>query len=404
MNARLLASWIVSIAVAVALAVAALWSARAAWADHWLRQETIPATEKAIAVTPLQADYYTRLGMLEASGDSGDAGAAFARAVELDPADARSWVELGLSQETHGQLPAAERSLLRAAAESREYLPRWTLLNFYIRRNDPVRALEWARSAAAVLPIYGDPTGLFRLCAAAGIEGDLVERLEIRRPDVRAAWLGFVAGGRYPAVILTAAQHVFETGSAADKPALLSACDRLLDLDAASAALDVWNRLADSRSIPFPRVTPGTVVNPDFAAQPSGHGFDWRLTDSIGVNVSMEENPSGIRVAFSGEEGEHAESLAEWIAVAPATACALRCRYRTSGIAAGTGLHWQVADAKGAVLASGPHLSSDEESESQLRFVTPPGCHAVRLSLRYDRAPGTTRVEGYVLLRNVSLI
>ena len=78
---------------------ASAWSVRLACADHWFRQQTIRETEMAIALTPGQADYYLRLGLLESELNSPKAIWALQRAVALNPSDARSWIELGLRYE-----------------------------------------------------------------------------------------------------------------------------------------------------------------------------------------------------------------------------------------------------------------------------------------------------------------
>jgi hypothetical protein len=81
----------------------------------------------------------------------------------------------------------------------------------------------------------------------------------------------------------------------------------------------------------------------------------------------------------------------------------LQFTHRTAGIAPHAGLVWRVSDAGGALLGAGRSLASEVDSDGHLQFETPAECRLVRLSLRYDRAPGTTRIEGFVVLRNVVL-
>jgi hypothetical protein len=82
----------------------------------------------------------------------------------------------------------------------------------------------------------------------------------------------------------------------------------------------------------------------------------------------------------------------------------LTFRYRTSGIAAGTGLAWRIADTNGGNgLAEGRDLSAEEEIHDQVSFDTPPGCRLVRISLLYQRSLGTTRIAGFIVLRSIAL-
>jgi hypothetical protein len=86
------------------------------------------------------------------------------------------------------------------------------------------------------------------------------------------------------------------------------------------------------------------------------------------------------------------------------TAYELSFEYRTWEIPRGVGLGWRVTDASsGAILKVGPSLASETEGEERLSFETPGECSLVRLALRYQRAPGTTRLEGYLVLRNLEL-
>jgi hypothetical protein len=76
--------------------------------------------------------------------------------------------------------------------------------------------------------------------------------------------------------------------------------------------------------------------------------------------------------------------------------------YRTHGIAENAGLGLRISDAQGgAIVADGPGMAS--EAEQQAHIVFEAHCPLVRLALRYRRAPGTTRTEGFVALRSVGL-
>src|ERR1017187_9744674 len=145
-------------AMVVGFAAASAWCVRLACADYWFRQQTVQGTEKALEFTPGQAEYYVRLALLDPDEKSRTAMEALKRAVALNPSDARSWVELGLRYEGEGNPALAELCLLRAAEEDRQYLPRWTLANYYFRENRVDRFWYWAKEAAAMT--YGDPTPL----------------------------------------------------------------------------------------------------------------------------------------------------------------------------------------------------------------------------------------------------
>ncbi len=81
-----------------------------------------------------------------------------ARAVDLraahrlSPRDTSVSLALGLELERSGDFAEAESVLLQAARFDRQYLPAWTLANFYFRRESQREFWIWAARAAAVNP------------------------------------------------------------------------------------------------------------------------------------------------------------------------------------------------------------------------------------------------------------
>ena len=370
-----------------------------------MRKETVAATEAAILLMPGQAEYYARLAWLLADDDPPKAKDALRRAVALNPWDARSWIELGLRAEVEGDDTTAIKYLLRAADVDKEFLPRWTLANYYFRRGDEAAFWSWARQAGPM--VYGDPLPVFRLCGRVEEDGKLIDRLGIRNPNVRAAYLAYLLDQNRVDLIAPVLHRLLDEKREGDVPLLSSACDRLLEASRVDQAAETWNRLAQAGMVPF-RTPAGDggqlVANGNFAAPPASWGFDWRLPVTEGISVSREEDPLGLRVTLSGREPEDCEALVQLVPLRGKMHYELTFQYRTHGVASGSGLGWRIADASGgAVLGEGPSLSSEADTEGRLAFSTPAECRLVRLSLRYRRAPGTTRMDGFLVLRNVAL-
>jgi len=381
---------------------ASAWSLRLGYAELTVRRGTVPSIEKAIGMVP-QADYYARLALLQSGVDDAGALRSLEHAVALNPSEGDLWIDLGLRYEAAGDLTRAEHCLLRAADEDRLYLPRWTLANYYFRRGDLTKFWTWARASAAMAP--ADALPLFRLCGQAAEDGRLMERLKIARPDLQASYLGYLMSLNRNDLIALPAAGLLETARESDVPILVAACDRLLEARQAPEAVRIWKGLVDSRKIPVSRGEPngGSILtNGDFTTQPVSHGVDWRLTNLDGVSVASEES-GGIRFTFSGREPEQCEPLMQLAPVAAGTDYEMQVRYRTSAIPAGTGLRWRIAGMDGAVLAQSNSLSSETEGAERVSFRTPPGCSLIRVSLSYERAPGTTRIEGFLVLENVGL-
>ncbi|MGA2119722.1 MAG: hypothetical protein ABSH56_33870 [Bryobacteraceae bacterium] len=405
MTAVRFARTLLFVAALAGLAAASIFSIRLAWADAWFQTETLAGTRRALSVTPDQAAYSVRLALLISDDDPAGAVGALQRALELNPRDALAWIELGLRYEAGGELPLAERALRRASDESRTYLPRWTLMNYYFRRDDRERFWYWAKAAAPM--IWGDPKPLFHLCGQVAEDGDLIGRLDMRKPEIQAAYLFYLLDARRADLVGPSSRRLLRSGREVDVPLLLDATDRLLDARRTADASLIWEALVAAHRIPggLPRGAGGSLLdNGDFARSPSGRGFDWRLPTLPGIGAASEEQPVGLRLTFSSDQPETAEPLAQLVPVREGARYELACHYRTSGIAPGTGLRWVVSDAgRNAPIAAGESLSSDAPAAGRLAFVTPSGCDLVRVAIEYQRRPGTTRIAGFVVLRNVEM-
>jgi len=386
------------------MAAAGVWTVRVACADWQSRAETVTGLERAIELTPDQAEYYARLAAAVSVDDPAKATKALEQAVALKPADARNLISLGLSYEAQGNSEKAESYLLQAARVDRQYLPAWTLANFYLRRDNEAQFWHWAERSGAM--VYGDPAPLFRLCGSWKEDGNLIDRLHLRRPEVRAAYLSYLLGQGRTDIIGAAVERVFELARKEDVAVLLSACDRLIGDNRVPAALRIWNRLAAAKQIPFRQIEPGgeSLTNGTFATEPSSRGFDWRLRDVAGVSAFALENGRGIRLTFSGKQPESCTPLVQFVPVETGGQYEVRFTYGTSGIASGSGLCWRVFNANtDRVLAESQPFASDQDRLSQFRFSTPAGVGLVRLELNYQRAAGTTRIEGLMTLREVAV-
>jgi len=310
-----------------------------------------------------------------------------------------------LRLEAIGDFAGAEQTLLHAAEADKTYLPRWTLMNYYFRRDNADRFWFWAK--AAVPMIYGDPLPLYHLCGRMNEDGALIDRLEIRKPQIQAGYLFYLLDMGRADLVGRASRRLLEGNREADVPLLLDACDRLIEARRVDDAMAVWEGLTRSRRLPFAAPREGVqaiLTNGDFAVSPTGHGFDWRLPALEGVSAAREEDPVGLRLTFSGMQAERAEPLVQFVPVRENTSYEMKFAYYTAGIEGRSGLSWQVADIGGKViLEDGDDFSSNRQAERHLAFVTPPGCRMVRLSLVYQRRPGTIRIAGYLVLRDVEM-
>lgn len=385
-------------AVTAVLGLGTYWTLRLGYADRLFHVGTPAALIRARELAPGSATYQT--------GSFGVA-PALEKAVELNPRYSPGWIELGLAAELEGDLPKAERFLLEAFKVDKTYEPRWTLANFYFRRGDRERFFFWAREAAQIA--YQDQTLLFLLCWQMSQDPETILAKAIpNRPVILAQYLYFLMRRNNLEAAAPVGERLSQGSAAEEAPLLLGYCDWLLQAGRTEAALRVWNTLSSRGVLARQPLAPRdgrSLTNADFSSDPLAAGFDWRLAAAEGISFARAGASTGLRVTFSGKQPEDCRLVEQSVVLAPSRDYRLRYAYRTEGVAPGSGLRWQVGHLSGnrAWSVSSPDLSSQDWTEDGMDFTTPPDAGAARLSLGYKRTLGTTRIEGSLWLREVSL-
>lgn len=307
-----------------------------------------------------------RAAALAAEGRYSESRAALETAVRLSPRRSSPRIALALDDEAALDFAAAERHLLEAARIDTTYAPRWTLANFYFRRNDP-RFWHWARRAAEMA--QRDLTPLLALCSRTAASPEEIARrvLAGNRAACRAYMTYLVRAGRLaPAAALAA--ELAPQARPEEAPALLEACNALV------ATGDVRH----ARIVcPAPEKS--------FAAAPTSQGLDWRLPPVEGVWASHDPARRALRFSLSGAQPPHCELL--WKYLAGPT----RFEYETA--APGPGFAWLALSRNGRPLAESPDLADHPNGALLIE-------NAARLALVYRRPPGSVRASGELWIRH----
>jgi len=379
------------VSLLLALAAATWWSIRLARADAAFRRRTPADVARAIELQPANGEYLATLA-LQAEYGGQDSTPLLEEVAALNPRASAPRIRLGLAAELRGDVNQAERWLLEAFSVDRQFETRWTLANFYFRQGRASEFWTWMRSALEMS--YGDRAVAFDLCwqmepdTKQGAQAILDRAIPDRRAVV-ASYLEYVLK-RHRQAIAGAANRLAKMRSAEDSALLYVATDALLADGQESAAAGLWQALGNSR--------PDGVTHPDFAepggSPGSGHGFDWIFARTPGVSHLSLDAPPAHRVRFNGQQPESCELLRQTLgglrAGAPYT---LHWEARTQGIAAPTGLEWQIAGRTG-------ELAPSEDWSSGKMIFTSASDHAV-LVLSYRRPEGQARTEGQVDLKQV---
>jgi len=375
-------SRIINVAALLVIAIAMVYSIRLAIADTAFRKQTPEGVARALQILPDRASYLL-LRALQMDYDGQDSTALLETAARVNPVSSAPRIRLGLAAETRDDFQGAEKWLMDAARVDRQFEPRWTLANFYFRRERPDQFWKWMRSALEVS--YGDRRLAFDLCWRMSQDpNEVLARAIPDKHEVLAAYLYYVldqhreAAG--PVALKLAAWH-----DSADVPPLEVACDVLLDSGKVAEARELWRHLGYSQT--------GLITNGDFATEPTGHGFDWRPAHPPGVTDIQV--PGAHRILFSGRQPESCELLRQFVVLQVGKSYLLRWEARTRDFGSPTGIEWSAGQTRGGIDRTGDWQSGALEFKA--------GMSVMPITLGYQRPTGQARAEGSIEIRNVTL-
>jgi tetratricopeptide (TPR) repeat protein len=372
-----------------------IWSSwLLARADFLYQQDTEDSLRAAIRLVPDGWRYYMRLAQF----DQSHALELLNQALRRNRYNSQAYIELGLRYEANGDNIAAEKSLLEAFAIDDTYLPRWSLANFYLRRDNQPAFWTWAKRA---VEMPADEIGpLFELCWRVTPDPQTITTAIFNeKPEFLRQYVQFLMKKNQFSAVTAVTPYLVRTGNAeTDRGLLLSAINYLVSVNEASAANSLWRQLVDHRWV---IADAGTPNNAFFARVPLPVSFDWTLWEYTGLH--SWPGASGLEVEFNGQEPEECAIAEQTVILSPAN-YTLTYSYSTTDIPANTGIQWQVVDAKsGAVLAISPSLSSDTPKQSVLAFSVLQPASQLRLRLIYKRFLGTPRISGTLVVTSTNI-
>jgi hypothetical protein len=379
----------VRIALALVCCLGIWFSWKTERADSLFREDTAESLRAAIKLVPDGWQYYMRLAQL----DRVHAHGLLETALKLDRYNAQAAIELALQDESEGNYGEAEKLLLAAFSVDRTYTPRWSLANFYFRRDNHPAFWVWAKKAAE-MPTE-DMGPLFELCWRVTPDaGEIAKAVMNDDRGLVRQYLSFLMDKDQMDALATVAPRLVRVGDPeTDRLFLLGAVNRLVSENNGAGATAVWKSMVEQSWVPGDASLPN---NGEFNRELLPVVFDWSLPEYPGLH--SWPGSSGLRSEFTGEEPESCIIAEQYVTLAPES-YSLSYSYHTDGIAPQTGIRWQILDAKtGTVVAESESLSSDTKVNTSWRFAIPDGIPLQRLRLAYQRTLGTPRVSGTLLV------
>ncbi len=376
---------------------AAAGCAAAAWfgaADVTFRLDTPESIARAASMTPGNAEYWLRLSQRS------HAPKALERALSLNPRDSRVLIEAGLNAELDGDQVRAGKLLLDAAMQDKGWLPRWSLANFYFRREQPSGFWQWGRSAAAVSTGM-DLKPLFRLATNLVDNPETISgKLLPDRAEPLREFVTYVIQGdpKETRGLASVSRRLLQCGvQSPDTNYVVAVVERFIQTKQGAPARELWQALVDRGWLPASK-------GQEFDAKPLGEAFDWRMYPVDGIVVSS--NPGAITVSFSGKQPDSWSAVQRVACVEPHARYRLKLQYSTEGISTSgpSGLRWRILDeVTGKELGrSAPLVAADLPREQILEFEAADS-QLVRMQFLSEREPGTMRTNGAIRLSAAEL-
>jgi hypothetical protein len=373
-------------------------------AAYLFSKDQADSIRSAVQLVPYKSEYVARW----ASWNKAEEVPLLKRAVELNPFDYESLIELGLVAEfKEGDLKAAERYFLSAEAVNHMYKPKLTLTNFYARRQDTSEFFHWANETLKISP--WDEAPVFMQMWLMSQDAQRLSAVIPDRPRSLIQYTWFLSNNKqYTAIPPIIQRLVRVVGN--DNPhdwgrddLIASSLDHVLESGHMHTGLQIWSTLRDGRWIPqnIPDAN-HPLTNGDFRLEFYRHGFDWKPMKNDGVQIDQYTDLPAVEIDFSGHQSEQCELLRQYVAVESGFLYKLRWKAEAEHILPGSGINWRLRAANGDAsvdIASGDLLNTPQVWE----FVAPPNVDGFVLTLEYRRAFAHTRPTGKITLRSVSM-
>jgi len=383
----------------------AYYSILFARASLLFQEDTASSVPAAVHLVPYNADYLARLAVWQPDRKT----ALLHRTVELNPFAADSWIQLGLTAEMQQHdIASAERDYLKAAQVDHMFLPKWTLTNFYFRRQDEERFFQWAKATLAITPY--PPYPVFEQMWLFTQDAGKIAAFIPERPRILVQYAVFLADAhQFRAIPPVVKRLVTSAGSSdpvgAGRDGLIAPVeDRLLAAGYLQPALQIWTSMKEGNWIGLSIPTAASpLTNGDFRAPFFRHGFGWVPIETSGVGIEQMPDQDAVGVTLSGSQPEHCVLLQQYVPLDPNRSYRLEWQTSAQGIASPSGLAWHLHPVQSNLhsdLAGGDLLAS---SSGTWDFQAPPGAEVFLLTLEYSRPLGNILASGSFHLRSVSL-
>lgn len=387
-------------------------SFRAYFASRVAAVPDVPHLEKAIRLEPTNAEYHQLLGRnLALSGvNLDDAIAAFRAAVQLNPYDARSWLDLAGAYQFAGRVQDQADSV-QHAVEADPNTPHvaWEAANFFLLQGDQAKALRYFGVVMANDPELLDAA--LQLCwRVTGDADQIVTQVLAPRPDLYLAFLRLLVSKQDVANAEIVWNHLIALNREFSPSAMFPYFRLLIAKQEVTAAEAAWQQAASvNRSLQlYLSSHQNLVVNGGFEENILNGGFDWwyQPNSHAALSIDTSDFSAGTRslsISFDGMNAPDA-GIFQFIPVKPSTEYAFSADYRAEELDTASGPRFSITDpySKTSYVLTDDILGTNPWRQAQAQFRTGPNAKLVLL--RIVRQPADALIRGKLWIDNLKLV
>jgi tetratricopeptide (TPR) repeat protein len=367
--------------------------------------------EKAIALEPANAQYRELLARYLALSGANieEAVSTYRTAAELNPYDARCWLDLAGAYEVEGRVDEQEQSVEHAVAAD-PHTPdiAWEAANLFLVQGNQKKALGSFREVLANDPWNIDAA--LQMCWRATGNVDQVVGILPPKPDAYLSFVRLLSSRGEVGATESVWNHLLALRQPFPIRLSFPYFRFLFAKQEVAAASDGWRQLASLNPSlqPYLPTRDNLVVNGGFERPILNGGFDWwyQANPHVTLQIDSSEFYSGTRslsVTFDGQTAAEA-GLSQLISVKPNTEYDFSAAYRAEELDTASGPRFSLSDPYTGsnfvltddIVGSNPWRSQEAE------FRTGPDTKL--LLLRIVRQPADPLIRGQLWVDDFKLI
>ena len=370
----------------------------------------LPALERAVRLSPGNADYRHRLGRYFAfvAGDPQSAIESLRSAVALNPHDARYWFDLAAAYQVSGDI-GGQRAALDRALQAEPTAPgvAWEAANFFLIDGDTDRALREFRVVIENDISLADAA--LRACWRVRPDTDALLRDVVpARTDSLISFLSLLSGKQETDGTIKTWDRLAQLHVKFQNRYLYDYVRYLIAVRRPDAAMSAWEQTADTLGLSaYLPTEDNLVVNGDFSLDILNGGFDWTYVNRTGVRPLLD--PSDFRqghrslsITFEGP-GISDAGIQQLIPVRGATTYDFSAYYKSADFEGAGGPQIVLRDAYTGVplYASDPLNDADFWKEVHSKITIPDSTTLLLLAI--ERFPAGSPIRGKLWLDDFAL-